>query len=375
MINNKRLIDEFINLTKFNSESFNELDIQRYVINELKKLGLDVKEDNSVDNYKKYSNSKNITNNVYAYLKGNKKGKGIILAAHLDTVSPGNNKKAIIKGDRITSDGTTVLGADDLSSVASILEVLRIIKENNLDHNDIEVIFFVAEEPFAKGSRHFDYSLLKSNEAYVFDLEGNINSAAIAAPSIVSFNIKINGKAAHAGFNPELGINSLVILNNALNEIKLGRINDYTTVNIGLINGGSGVNIVPELIEIKGEIRSLDNNIAINELNKIKEIFNEKANLLGGSIDFNYEIEFSAYNVDPNDEIIKRYADAVKDINDKEINLIKTFGGSDNNNLSMHNIKGIVIGNGMRNVHSKDEYILIEDLIDTSKLILNLVRK
>ena len=121
MINNKRLIDEFINLTKFNSESFNELDIQRYVINELKKLGLDVKEDNSVDNYKKYSNSKNITNNVYAYLKGNKKGKGIILAAHLDTVSPGNNKKAIIKGDRITSDGTTVLGADDLSSVASIL--------------------------------------------------------------------------------------------------------------------------------------------------------------------------------------------------------------------------------------------------------------
>ena len=103
MINENRLISEFINLTKYDSESFNELEIQKYVISRLKELGLEVIEDNSKDNYKKYSNSKNTTNNVYAYLKGDISGKGIILAAHLDTVSPGNNKKAIIDNDRIVA--------------------------------------------------------------------------------------------------------------------------------------------------------------------------------------------------------------------------------------------------------------------------------
>ena len=373
MINEDRLINEFINLTKFDSESFNELEIQKYVITRLKELGLDVFEDNSKNNYKKYSDSKNITNNVYARLKGDIEGKGIILAAHLDTVSPGKNKKAIINNDRIESDHNTVLGADDLSAVASILEVLRVIKENKLSHKDIEIIFFVAEEPFAKGSRHFDYSLLKSDMAFVFDLEGNINDVAISAPSIISFNIKIKGKASHAGFRPEDGINSLIIFNEALNEIKLGRVDDKTTLNIGLINGGSGVNIVPELIELKGEIRSLDNSIAINKLNELKSIFESKAKKYKGSIDFNYDIEFSAYEINRSDSIIKKYEDAISKINKKKINYIKTFGGSDNNNLNMNNIKGIVIGNGMRNVHSKDEYILIDDLKDTAKLILNLV--
>lgn len=375
MINKNRLIDEFVTLTKFDSESFNELEIQQYVIKKLKELGLEVKEDNSKDNYKKYSNNKGITNNIYAYLKGDIKKDSIIIASHLDTVSPGNNKKAVIHEDRITSDGNTVLGADDLSAVASVLEALKVIKENNIKHKDIEFIFFVAEEPFAKGSRYFDYSLLKSKEAYVFDLEGNINDVAIAAPSIISFNIKIKGKSAHAGFNPEEGINSLVILNKALNEIKLGKINENTTVNIGLINGGTGVNIVPDLIELKGEIRSLDNDIAINELKRIEEVFKSNANSLGGNIEFNYEIEFSAYNVGLNDNVINRYTNALNKINDKKINFIKTFGGSDNNNLSMHNIKGIVIGNGMRKVHSKDEYILIDDLVDTSKLILKLIEE
>lgn len=374
MINKERLINEFIRLTKFNSESFNEKEIQSYIINELIKLGISVKEDNSKDNYKKYTNSIGISNNVYGYLKGSQ-SDGIILASHLDTVSPGNNKHAIIDGNKITSDGTTVLGADDLSAVASLLEVLRVIKENNLKHKDIEVLFFVAEEPFAKGSKHFDYSLLKNKEAYVFDLEGNINNAAVSAPSIISFTVKIKGKAAHAGFNPEAGINSLLIFNKALNEIKLGRVNDITTINIGLIQGGSGVNIVPEELILKGEIRSLDNDIALNELQKIKQIFQDSAISLGGDIIFDYDVAFNAYKVDLGNRVIERYIRAVKEINDKDIHLIDTFGGSDNNNLSAHGITGIVVGNGMRNVHSKEEYILIDDLYDTARLILNLVKE
>ncbi len=374
LINKERLLNEFINLTKFNSESFNEREIKEYVLAELKKLGYDAIDDNSVNNYKRYTNSENITGNIYLNVKGNKPGDSIILAAHLDTVSPGNNKKAIILSDRITSDKTTVLGSDDLSGVSSILEVLRIIKENKIDHKDIEVIFFVAEEPFAKGSKHFDYSLLKSKTAYVFDLEGNINDVAIAAPAIISFDLKIHGKASHAGFRPEDGINTISILNDALNQIKLGKIGDLATLNIGLISGGSGVNIVPDLISLKGEIRSLDNYVANLLVEDISNIFLNSANKYGGSIDFKYDVCFDAYEINKNEDVIKSYEKAIKRINNKEINYIKTFGGSDNNNLNMHGIKGIVVGNGMRNVHSKDEYILIDDLVDTAKLILELVK-
>jgi len=371
MINKERLINEFINLTKFNSESFNEAEIEKYVIKKLEALDLDVKLDNASISLRRYN--ENPSNNLYAYLKGN--GNGLILSAHLDTVSPGNFKRAIIENDKIKSDGTTVLGADCLSSVAAILEVLKVIKENNLPHRDIEIAFFVAEEPFAKGSRYFDYSLLKSKNAYVFDLEGNINNVAIAAPSIISFDLKIIGKAAHAGFRPMDGINAISILGDSLKEIKLGKIDDNTTVNIGLINGGTGINIVPDLIGLKGEIRSLDNDRALIELNKLKNIFENNAKFYNGSIEFNYEIEFSAYNILKNDDIIKDYENAISKINNNKINYIKTFGGSDNNNLNMNGIRGIVIGNGMRNVHSKDEYILIDDLYDTARLILNLVTK
>ena len=369
MINKERLINEFINLTKFNSESFNEAKIEEYVLNELISLGVNVRVDNARESLKAYSD--NPSNNLYGFLKG--EGNSLILSAHLDTVSPGNYKNAIIDNDRIKSDGTTVLGADCLASVASILEVLKVLKENNLKHKDIEIVFFVAEEPFAKGSRYFDYSLLKSKKAYVFDLEGNINNIAIAAPSIISFDLKILGKAAHAGFRPSDGINAISILGDSLKEIKLGKIDDITTVNIGLINGGSGINIVPDLIDLKGEIRSLDNDKALIELNRLKNIFEKNAKFYGGNIEFNYEIEFSAYNIDVNQDIIKDYNNAISKLNNDKINYIKTFGGSDNNNLNMHGISGVVIGNGMRNVHSKDEYILIKDLEDTAKLILKLV--
>ena len=373
MINKDRLINDFIHLTTFDSESFNEIEIQRYLIERLKELGLEVYEDNSKDYYKKYTHSQNTANNIYGYLKGTIPGKGIILTAHIDTVSPGINKKAILESNLIRSDLDTVLGADDLSAVASVLEALKVIKENNIPHKDIEVIFFVAEEPFAKGSRHFDYSLLKSDIAYVFDLEGNVNDVALEAPSIITFEVNIKGRASHAGFNPEGGVNALTILNQALNEIKLGRIDDSSTINIGLIHGGSGINIVPDLITLRGEVRSLDDNKALGLINIIKAIFTEKAYLSGGAIEFNYEVEFNAYHINSDEEVIKRYVNALSRINDKKINYHKTFGGSDNNNLRKNNINGVVIGNGMRKPHSKEEYILIDDLIDTANLVFNLI--
>ena len=131
--------------------------------------------------------------------------------------APGNRKHAIVHEDgRITSDGTTVLGADDVSALASYIEAIRTIKENNLPHGDIELAISVAEEPYDVGSAYYDFSRIKSRIAYTFDLAGQIGLAALEAPSIISFKVNVKGKSAHAGFNPEDGIHALKIAASAM---------------------------------------------------------------------------------------------------------------------------------------------------------------
>lgn len=258
--NKNRILEEFLKQISFDSESFHEREISEYLKKKLTDLGLEVSEDDARENLlANDSNRIQTASNIYGYLKGNIEGETILFSSHLDTVSPGNGKKAIVHADgKITSDGNTVLGADDVSGLVSILEALTVIKENNLSHPDIEVLFTVAEEPYCEGSRYIDYSKLKAKSGYVLDLTGDIGRAAIAAPSIISLEIAIKGKAAHAGFNPEEGINALSIAANALTKIKTGHTSENTTVNFGTISGGSGKNIVPEDVFIKGEVRSLN---------------------------------------------------------------------------------------------------------------------
>jgi tripeptide aminopeptidase len=119
----------------------------------------------------------------------------------MDTVEPGSNKKAVVQDDHtITSDGTTVLGADDVSGIVSILEAARVLKKKKIPHRSIEILFTFAEEVYIKGSGVFDYSVVKAKEAYVLDLDGPVGTAAYKAPTLVAFTAEIIGKAAHAGF-------------------------------------------------------------------------------------------------------------------------------------------------------------------------------
>lgn len=209
MINQERLLKEFFHLVSLDAESYEERDIADYLKQRLTALGLTVEEDQAGEALlslaaKSGRNPAKRAGNIYGYLKGNKEGDAILFSAHMDTVSPGKGKKAVLHEDgTITSDGTTVLGSDDAAGLAAILEALAQIQEKSLPHPDIEVLFPVAEEPYAQGSRLFDYSKVRAKKAYVLDLSGPVGGAATAAPSILSFHIVVEGKAAHAGFCPE----------------------------------------------------------------------------------------------------------------------------------------------------------------------------
>lgn len=370
MVNENRMIKEFIKLNSFDSESFYELDISLYLVEKLKDLGFYVEMDNVGE---KLLNNPKASGNIYAYLKGNKKGEPILFSAHVDTVSPGIGKKVLINGNRVTSDGSTVLGADDLTGIVSILEALTIIKENNLLHPDIEVVFFIAEEPYCKGSSLFDFSKLKSKIAYVFDLSGPVGNAAISAPSIISFEASILGKSAHAGFEPEKGISAILVASKAISKLKLGRIDENTTVNIGTISGGTGRNIVPNEVSISGEIRSMSSKKALEIVYETKRIIEQEAKEIGARVSFKFEENIKAYKIEENDYVVKRFKDAISLLGYEKPNFINTFGGSDNNNLNKHGIKGIVVANAMNNVHTTNEYFEIDELVKSASIALKLL--
>lgn len=366
-INEKRLIEEFKRLVRIDSTSFHEREMADYLKEKLLDLGFTVTEDNAGKHYD--SN----TGNLFAYKKGTIEGKPILFSAHMDTVEPGINKKAIVLDDgTITSDGSTILGADDLSGIVAILEAIQLLVENQKEHRDIEVFFPIAEEVYLKGSEVFDHSVIQSKDAYVLDLCGPIGTAALQAPSLISFTLSVKGKASHAGFAPEEGVNSIQTMSLIISQIKQGHVDHETTVNIGIIEGGTATNIVSDRCQIRGEIRSYRHEKAKEQLELIKKIARQITKDKGATYQVNESVECYAYETSKESTVVTRYEEACKELQIPVV-LTKTFGGSDNNNLVRHGIEGIVIACGMEQVHSCNEYTNVNQLVMSTNLLLKLM--
>ena len=371
MVSKERLLQEFLSLVAIDSESFHEGAMRDYMKKTLSDLGMEVLEDDAPQKLREYGEE---AGNLYARIPGNSPGRPLLFSSHLDTVKPGKGKKALFQGDgRICSDGTTVLGADDAAGIAAILEAVRVIREDDLPHPDIELLFPVAEELYGKGSSVFDYGCVRARDAYVLDLTGRIGTAALRAPTILSLDILVKGKAAHAGFAPEEGINALSAAASALQEIRTGHVSEDTTVNFGQISGGKGRNIVPEEIRISGEIRSLIHAEALCRSEEITEVFLRNAGKFGASAEVTVREEVRSFETGPDAYSVNRLRQAVRELWDGEAQLVSTFGGSDQNNFALHGIEGIVLANAMNEVHSVREYTEMDELVRCAELTLKLM--
>lgn len=367
MVNKERLVKEFCKLVEVDALSFHEREMADILMGYLKELGFLVQEDNAGDYYKGNAG------NIYGFLQGELEGNPILLSAHMDTVVPGIGKKAVVHpSGLITSEGNTILGADDLSGVVAILEAIRTIKENHIKHRSIEVLFPIAEEVYIKGSEVFDYSIIKAKEAYVLDLSGPIGTAALNAPTLISFTAKFQGKAAHAGFAPETGIHAISMAAEAITLITQGRINEESTVNIGTIQGGLAKNIVPEHCVINGEVRCLQHDGAQRIIDEIKDIINKVVMKYKGSVEIETSFGCIAYEIEKSHTSVTRYQKACEELN-IPVSYISTFGGSDNNNFVKNGITGIVIACGMNDVHSTKEYTHVEDLFLCTNIVYKLL--
>lgn len=357
----------FADLVSVDSPSLHEEQMAEQVKKLFAEIGITLCEDDSA------KTTGSTTGNLYAYVKGGGKKEPVLLAAHLDTVMPAYGKKAVFAPDgTVRSEGTSVLGADDLAGVTEIYHAMKYLKENQIAHRDTELFFTVGEELYCKGAKAFNYDRIKSKSAYVLDLSGRIGDAAYAAPTILSFCVTINGKAAHAGFCPQEGKNAIAAAAKAIAKLPQGRIDDATTANIGMILGGSGINIVSEQCSVQGEIRSLNHETAVALARTYREQFTKAAQALGASVEWKETIDIQAYETSLDSDAVREYKRAAAGAG-VEAKLLKTFGGSDNNVFFQHGIEGIVMACSMNNVHSCKEYANVHEMVTVTEILLHLL--
>ncbi len=365
MINKERLLSTFLEYIQIDSESTREGAFAARVISDLQAIGCQVYQDSTQDK------TGSETGNVYATLPGNAEGKAMIFSAHMDTVVPGNGIEPVIEDGVIRSKGNTVLGGDDKSGVAAVVEAMRTIVENDLPHPTIQAVFTVCEEVGLRGSRNIEYDKLASDHAVVLDSSGDAGLIITAAPGQYVINAAVLGRKAHAGIAPETGISAIQVMSEAIAGMKLLRIDEETTANIGTISASFPTNIVPDRAELVAEARSRNDEKLEAQVAHMKECMESACAKHGATLEWVANKAYSAYACAADDEFVLHVSEACRKAG-LEPQLGTSGGGSDANNFNCNGVKSLVLGTGMSKVHTTEEEITVQNLENTAALCLSL---
>lgn len=367
MIKENRLLETFCRLVSVDAPSLGERQMADALTELFEGLGASVEEDEAGELLGGNAG------NLLIRWKGTLPGEPILLSLHMDTVAPALGKHPMVHEDgRITSNGDTVLGADDMSGMAAVLEAMASIQEEGIPHRETELLITVGEEIHLRGSGVFDYSRLRARESYVLDLSGPVGTAARKAPSLAVFTAVIRGKAAHAAFAPEEGIHAVQAASRAVSRLELGRVDERTTVNVGSIRGGATTNVVPELCTVTGEVRSLCHELVEKRLEEIGRCFQEEAAAAGAECSFQTELCFHAYETPEDHPVVQRFLQVCKSRKIRPV-LTETFGGSDQHHLAAHGIPGVVLASAMHRVHSCEEYTTVSEMVQVAEIVEGLL--
>jgi tripeptide aminopeptidase len=374
MINKERLAETFRFLVEIDSVSKEEGEICLKIQKIIESMGAETFVDHAA------AKTGSDTGNLIAKIPGNTSALPLLLNAHMDTVEPGRGIRPVFSNGRFTSDGSTILGADCKSSIAIILEVLRVLQEHNLPHGPLEIVFTVCEEIGLLGAKNLDFSLLSSTYGYALDAT-DINGLVTRAPSSNKLEFKVHGKDAHAGAAPEKGINAIHIAAKAIAGLQLGRIDIETTCNIGVIEGGRAANIVPNLVTVKGEVRSHDQKKLAIITDEIVSAFKKAVDMMKTEVATNglprlehsVELDFAATHILETDPVVTLAQKAASNLG-RTLKTKITGGGADANVFFSRGIMTGVLGTGMSDMHSLRESILLEDMVKSAELVLEIVQ-
>ena len=346
-MNERRLFSLFEDLCMIDAPALQERSSVEFTKDYLQKMGLEVWEDDAG------ARIGGDSNNVFAKLPGtNADAPKIFLCAHFDTVEPTAGLEIALENGVYSSKSDTILGADDKAGMAPAIEAVASLQENGGQYGDVFLVLCVAEEIGLKGAMACEaIKTLGVNYGYVFDTGPPVGTFVNKVGSRSDFTARITGKPAHAGKHPEEGINAIQAAGAALARMRLGRIDDVTTSNVGLIEGGSAVNVVPANVLLRGEARSFDAEKLSAQLDNMETSVREACAESGASCDITIKSAYRGYEIAEEHPVILNAVAAAKNLGFSGA-LRTTLGGSDANAFNANGC----YDNCVRNRHGKDSY-------------------
>ena len=366
-VNRARLLKTFIELVQIDAPSRKEGPILRHVTAILESLGARIVVDDAGERLH------GETGNLIAYLPGAIDAPALMFCAHLDTIEPTGDLHVQQVNGLLTSDGATILGADDRAGVAAIIELLYMLRDTALPHPPLELVFPVAEEIGVMGSMVLDYALLSAPYGFVADSSGPVGKIVNRAPAQQHLQVTIHGRAAHAGMAPEDGCNAISVAARAIVAMRQGRIDEETTANIGKISGGKATNIVPDTVEIEGEARSRDPRKLAEQVAHMRACFEQAAHDAGATVEVVASDVYPAFNLPDDHPAVQLARRALLELEIPAL-VIPTGGGSDANFFNAHGIGSVILSAGYEHPHGHNECQDIDQLVLLAAWLYEIVR-
>lgn len=362
MIREDRLVQLFLNLIQINAPALQEKEVVAWTKAYLQDIGLEVFEDAAGD--KIGGNA----NNLIVWLRGNlPTAPKVFLSAHFDTVEPTEGLVVEERNGVFYSSTDTILGADDKGGMAPAIEAVHALIESGEPHGDVCLLLSCAEEIGLRGAAVLDIDGLDLDFGYVLDTGPPVGSFVTRTATHDNLEITVHGRPAHSGKDPENGINALQVAASAIHGMRLGRIGPETTANLGIIEGGTAVNVVCPSVKIRAEARSTSVGELDEQVAHMIQRFEEAAKEWGATVDIDHFRHYNSYQA-PEDSPVVQIGLRASAACGLEPKLRTTLGGSDANVYNAKGLPCVVMATGMDKIHTHDECISRESLVDTARL-------
>jgi tripeptide aminopeptidase len=349
------VLDLFVELASIPSPSGEERAVADRVQRYLRDCGLQPDED---DAGRRVGST---MGNLYAALEPTTDGEPLFLCAHLDTVPPVDAIEPVVEDGVVRNSREAILGADNKAAVAAMLEAARRVLAESRPHAGIELLFTPKEEVGLLGAYAFDHTRLRARVGYVYDQAAPIGDVILGAPSARVLDITFHGRAAHAGMYPEDGRSAIAAASRAIAEMRLGRVDEETTANIGTIHGGTAANIVPEWCSLVADVRSHDERKLAALVQEIQDAVTFAAGVAECEAETKVNRTYRAYRFKRDDRAVALAAEALERCG-FEPRFGLSGGAADANAFNEHGLECVNLANGMAEIHTTDEHIAVADL-------------
>ncbi len=349
------VLDLFTELAAVPSPPGEERPVADMVIRYLRDCGLEVDEDDSG------AATGSTIGNLYARIDPTAEGEPLLLCAHLDTVPPTAPIEPVVEDGFVRNAAGTILGADDKAAVAAMLEATRCVLSEQRPHAGIELLFTPKEEVGLHGAFAFDHERLRARIGYVYDQAAPIGVVILGAPHAQLLEVTFHGKAAHAGMHPDDGRSAIAAAARAISEMRLGRIDDTSTANVGTISGGSAANIVPEWCTFVAEARSHDERRLADLVQEMQDAITFAAGIAECEVETTLRRSYRGYRLGKADRAVVLASEALVRCG-HEVTYDLSGGAADANVFNALGLQVVNLANGMVDIHTPQERIAVGDL-------------